>query len=394
VRDGELTDTTYPPIRTSEASGRRLLVRAWYPAARSEGRRRSYFTAAEKASVGPVMSGAPPLPPPSWIDALGELVTHGVVDAPIAEGPFPTLIYSHGASSYIGQNLALVEDLASHGYVVLGLGHPGESAALEYPDGHVTTLEEDFTAALAGLASIPNTMGRATGDAATRLELTSLVLDDNGLGPYARRWVDDTRALLDALTSDAEGVLPAAVRSQCDLERIGALGMSFGAGAATSAAQADERIKAVVNLDGGQNLSDLLDADIRLPLLELTHDLYARWRSAGLDVQALHYNEFFYERVATAGTREDVVRVRLPGVAHLELTDFSFFPAEERAEVFADGGRLSSERIHAVVTTVVRGYFDHTLKGEANGYPDAQLQLLPELEPVDLAPLRSWAAQR
>jgi hypothetical protein len=394
VRDGEFTDTVYPPVRAEEAAGRRCSVRIWYPAASAEGERRRYFSDGERQVAGTFMAGEPPLLPAAWLQRLGDLVTYSVVDAPPASGTFPTLIFSHGLGSYVGQNTALMEHLASHGYVVVGLGHPGESGGLEYPDGSVVTVAEDLRAALAGLSAGPEALERVTGDVPTRLARTRENVDDKGLGPWSRRWVDDTRALIDAFENAALTGIAAEVLALCDLERLGSIGMSFGAAAALSAAQADPRIRAVVNLDGGHSLSDLLDTDIRLPLLELTHDAFAAYEGTGITPQALHYNEFFCEPLATAGVRADVVRLRIPDVAHMELMDFSFFPPEERAHVIRGGGRVSSERLNAIISTFVGAYFDHVLKQAPNGYPEAQLEEFPELKKVDLSPLREWAAQQ
>ncbi|MBX9586330.1 MAG: hypothetical protein K2X50_03645 [Gammaproteobacteria bacterium] len=47
---------------------------------------------------------------------------------PVANGPFPLLIYSHGsASSSITGNRDLSETLASHGYIVVGIEHTGSN---------------------------------------------------------------------------------------------------------------------------------------------------------------------------------------------------------------------------------------------------------------------------
>jgi predicted dienelactone hydrolase len=393
VCDGEFTDTVHPPVRASEADGRRCSVRVWYPADSAEGERRRYFTERELEVAGTFMAGEPPLLPPAWMSRLGEILTHSHIGARPAPGTFPTVVYSHGLGSYLGQNLALMEHLASHGYVVLGIGHPGESGGIEYPDGSVATVAEDLKAGIAALGLTPEALERITGDVPTRLARTRDNVDDKGLGPWSRRWVADTTALLDALWGGTLIGVPAEVVAACDQKRLGSIGMSFGACSAVSAAHADSRFAAAVNLDGGHNLSDLLDTDVRVPLLELTHDAFASYAGTGIEVQALHYNELFFEPLATTGTRQDVVRLRIPDVAHMELMDLSFFPPEERAQAIRGGGRMSSERLNAIVNTLVAAHFDHFLKGSDNGYPAAQVVAFSELQPVDLSPLREGSSQ-
>jgi pimeloyl-ACP methyl ester carboxylesterase len=181
------------------------------------------------------------------------------------------------------------------------------------------------------------------------------------------------------------------VLAACDLDRIGVLGMSFGAAAATSTAQADTRVKAAVCLDGGQCLSDLLDTDIRVPLLELSSDIVGRMTGLGIDAHLIEYNEFFFETLRTAGTREDVTRVLIPDVLHVELTDFLLVPASERAEALPGGGKADGPRVIALLNGFIGGYFDSVLKGEHNGYPKAQLDEFPETRTIDLTAIRTWA---
>lgn len=393
VFEGELTDTTHPPVRASEESGRRLSIRVWYPAASGHGPRRRYLSDAEIAHCGAWMTGdAPGRLPQSWVQRLGGIETHSHIDAPVAPGRFPTLVFSHGGGGFLSQNTTLMEHLASNGYVVIGLGHPGESGALEYPSGDLAHLAPDFSEALTSFATDPATMNRHSADPAQRLDAARSTLD-KALGPWLRRWVHDIRSLLDTLESGSVTGLSPALLAACDLERIGTVGMSFGGAASTCAAQADRRVKAVVSLDGGEFLSDLLDTDIRLPLLELSSDLSGVMRSMGLDSHLITYNEFFYEPHASVGTREDIVRLRLPSAAHLEMTDLVLIPRGERAAI-PGGGSVEGTRVVAIINTLIQAHFDAHLKEASNGYPKAQRDEFPELVAPDLGPLRDWALHR
>lgn len=392
VCDGEFVDTTYPRLRAEDADGRRVMVRIWYPAAGTGGQRRRYFSDAEAAVVGSAMAGdAPGQVPTEWMTRLGEVLTHAIVGADVAEGTFPTLLFSHGLLAYVSQNTPLMEHLASMGYVVLSLTHPGESGGIVHLNGDVVTFDESTRNTIVERASDPSAFDKLSPDIGKRLTATRNTLDERGMGPWSQRWVDDTRALIDALETGALTGAAAPVTAACDLDRIGVLGMSFGAAAAASTAQADTRVKAAVSLDGGQCLSDLLDTDIRVPLLELSSDIAGRMRSLGMDAHLIEYNEFFFEPLRTAGTREDVVRVLIPDVLHLELTDFLLLPAHERAEALPGGGKADGPRVMALLNAFIGGYFDSVLKGEHNGYPRSHLEAFPESRRVDLTPVRVWA---
>ena len=395
VRDGEFTDTTYTALRPEDAGGRRIMVRVWYPAAAGEAgaETRRYFSDAEVEVAGLGVTGdTPGMLPKEWIGRLGEVQTYSVAGAPAAEGTFPALAFSHGALSYVNQNTPLMEHLAGLGYIVWSVSHPGESGGIVYPNGDTLPFDASFKAQMFAMAANPSALDRLSPDIAKRLAAARDSLDDKSLGPWSRRWVDDTRALIDALELGSLSGPAGAIIASCDLERIGVLGMSFGAAAAASTAQADTRVKAVVSLDGGQFLSDLLDTDIRLPFLELTSDAAAPIRRMGMEAHFVEYNEFFFERLRTAGTREDVLRLLIPDAIHLELTDFLFFSADERAAALPGGGAADGPRTIAAINSFIGGYFNSVLKGEANGYPQSQLAEFPELQRIDMTPIREWAA--
>jgi dienelactone hydrolase len=50
-------------------------------------------------------------------------------DAPVADGKFPLIIFSHGNGGFRMQNVFWCEHLASHGYIVVAPDHTGNSAA-------------------------------------------------------------------------------------------------------------------------------------------------------------------------------------------------------------------------------------------------------------------------
>lgn len=390
VVDGEVVDTHYPPIRETEAAGRRLLLRAWYPAL-AEGPPRGYLDDGDEDLVRAFFDNASGLLPVGWLDELRAVTTYSSVGAVPAEGRFPTLLYSHGALSWVGQNTPLMEHLASQGYVVLSIGHSREAAAVRARDGAVQPSDPAFLAAMTSQAAA-SAAAKLAGSPADRLAATRQSIESGPVTRWAQRWVDDQRAVLDALASGRVTGPAADLVATCDLDRVGVLGMSFGGAAAVSAAQQDKRVKAVVNIDGGQFLDDVLDTDIRLPLLYLSHDFLAALRAKGFapegELSIQDHNEFFYEPVSSLGQRTDIHRLRIAGVAHMELTDLALLPVEERRAVFADGGSHDGQRIVDILNVLTAGYFDQVLRGEDNGFPAAQLADLPEVSALDLSVLR------
>jgi predicted dienelactone hydrolase len=387
VRDGEVLDRTYAVMRPEDGDGRRLAVRVWYPAS-ERGEPRRYVVRGESQVLAwfAEINGCPP----EWATELAGVTTHSVEGAPALNGPFPTVVFSHGASSWVSQNTPLMEHLASHGYVVWSVAHPGEACGVHYPDGDLVRGDVRFHESFAGLMTDPRYLDKLTGDVATRLEVTPAFLDDKGMGPWAQRWVDDLRAVIDALEAGSMTGAAAELVEAIDLSRLGTAGMSFGAAAATSTAQQDPRVRAALNLDGGQHLSDLLDTDVRVPLLHLASDIRGQLEGMGVKgVTTVDANEFFFEPLKTAGTRKDVQRMQIADVTHLELTDLVLLPAEQRA-VLPMGGRVESQRTIDLLNAFIHAFFDATLQGRDTGLPTGTF---PEVTPIDVSPIREWAQQ-
>jgi hypothetical protein len=392
VRDGEVLDATHPTMRPEDQQGRRLMVRVWYPASADAhtAPKRGYVVGDEAQLL--TWFAEINASPQEWSERLGAVTTYSVQDAPALEGPFPAVLFSHGASSWVSQNTPLMEHLASHGYVVWSVAHPGEACGVHYPDGGLVREDLHFHETFRGLLSDPRYMDKLTGDVGTRLEATSHFLDGKGMGPWSTRWVNDLRAVIDAIVADSVTGPASDLIATTDASRLGVMGMSFGAAAAVSVAQQDVRVKAVVNLDGAQHLADLLDADVRLPLLHLASDMRAQLEGMGLEgVTALDGNEFFYEPVASAGARSDVHRFWISGLTHLEFTDLVLLPARERADVLPAGGGVESQRTIDLINSFVHAYFDAVLLGQDQGFPDRSLRAFPEVKTVDLSPIRGWA---
>ena len=395
VHDFEFVDTTYPVLRPEDSNGRKLFVRVWYPAADTSGERRKYFEGKELVMVGRPMLEAISMfvPDTTLLDPLADVLTYSYKDAAIAKdvsdaGGFPTLVFSHGGLGNLGQNTAIMEELASRGYVVFSLSHPGQSGGVLYLNGDVDAYDADFHQAVITASTTYEPDGIFSEDISKRYESrTSRWLDDNALGPWLPRWRDDKIAMVDYIEAaqgagQTEGLL-ADILAQSDLSRLAYFGMSYGASAAASAAHADERAKAAIVFDGTHHLSDLLDTNIRVPLLVLTTE----------PIDHSFSNEFFFEPLVSMGEREDITRIWIPEVTHLELFDVMFLPASHR-EGFPGGGVADGDEVHAILIGFMGGFFDHYLKGQDNGYPQVFFEQFPDVRDVDLSRIREWAKMR
>ena len=131
-----LVDTSRPDPWVPERPFRELMVSLWYPAKAPVGERTRYMTPTESELLL-TDGGITDVP----LDILSRTRTNSFVDAPPAGRPnsLPLVVLSPGFGKPRSELTALAEDLASHGYIVVGVEHTYESVATTFPDGRVTT---------------------------------------------------------------------------------------------------------------------------------------------------------------------------------------------------------------------------------------------------------------
>src|SRR5207237_3346343 len=109
---------------------RSLMIQMWYPAA-AETRSASYMP----RSVASLLASGAGLRPA----LLENVKLDASVDAaPLTRnGGWPVILFSPGFGVEREVYAGLVEDLASHGYVVVAIDHPHDASVVQFPDGHV-----------------------------------------------------------------------------------------------------------------------------------------------------------------------------------------------------------------------------------------------------------------
>ncbi|RLU87644.1 alpha/beta hydrolase [Streptomyces griseocarneus] len=265
--------------------------------------------------------------------------THAHLGAPAQPVRRPVLLYGPGGGDPRTMGSTLAEELASHGYVVVTMDHPGDSSEVEFPGDRV---RDTFL----------------RGDARTDPELFRALIDTR---------VADTRFVLDQLEAlaagrnpDAEGrPLPTGLGRALDPRRVGAYGHSAGGTATAQTLYEDPRIAAAANLEGYLDhptgeLYPIARYGTDRPLLLLGTE--------GFD----HREELDRSWSVTRGRR--VERRRLGGTAHWAFTDYAATaPQMQAAGLMPPAARTAlvgasaPERSVPLVRRSVRGFFAHHL---------------------------------
>src|SRR5690606_22968265 len=114
---------------------------------------------------------------------------------------FPVVVFSHGFFLYPEQNSALASRLASHGYIVVSIAHPGDAADLRLEDGPVVATLLASESDDPRLAQALSAMAAGTDLAASREALAVYrdALAATRIGRSFAQWRDDTLAVARAI---------------------------------------------------------------------------------------------------------------------------------------------------------------------------------------------------
>jgi hypothetical protein len=342
------------------AARRELVVWIWYPATSTPDDERAEYLPAAWAPTGQFIG----------LDVDG-LRSNAVTGAPVAAGAgiFPVLVLSPSGFPPL-LLAALAEDLASHGYVVVGVNHTYETAVTVFADGRVVALNP---------AAIGGALGPQTGSHHDVFRSRADV---------CRYKAADLAFVVDELER-MDGDRTSPLCGRLDLGRLGAVGHSMGGDAALEWCRADARCRAAVNLDGAL-WSGIGEAGLDRPALQVLaeHPELRVEPEQAVAVGAAPSVEWFEaeQAIAFEGWRHLHERatpghtVRVAGATHLSFMDVPHLPLVDGSAASAmlaattiDAGRMS--RITSdLVQAFFERYFDGVpaplLDGACPGYPE------------------------
>jgi predicted dienelactone hydrolase len=367
---------------------RRIYVRAWYPARVPEGASaRAYFTPWEAANTARSVATNWGFPVFS-LSHLRHLRTHSFDNAPIETqaGGYPVVIYSHGYWGGVQQNTALMEELASRGYIVFSLAHPYDAGDILFDDGvEIATTPPDFSGVGEGMMAFWNAIDHDTRWAA--FPGYKREADAHRIIQSFDAWRADARFLLANLQA---GTPPNSVQpllQSADLSRLAFGGMSFGGTMAASLCETEPTCVAAANIDGEEFDWQLYDHEVRMPLLVLYSD-WARYSSFPQPEAPFYQNDYAYERLGEVGLSDHVYRVWINGLQHVGLSDLILGARGPVREHYF--GTIDGAEAVATINSFTADFFDEQLKGQDTGFPEAQLQAHPDAVRHDVSGVRDW----
>jgi dienelactone hydrolase len=341
-----LVDESRPEIFSAAPDDKReLMITIYYPASPPPDASPAPYT------TGPIRAefGTP--------DFFQDTVrAHAFMNAPLADDGtrYPVIIFSPGMGFLPIKYAPTLEDLASHGYVVVSLSHPYSTAATVFSDGRVVT-----STAEAGSRALSEATAKATSDA----EFDPVV---NRIGSV---WVADVRFVLDQL--EQFKVSDALFANHLDLTHVGVFGHSMGGGVAVQAMFEDDRFDAAIDMDGtlfGEVATNGIARPVMLMLSERVPLTAEQIKFSGSSPEA---NAYFQQReVATQATVYESAtpgyRLTLNGSTHHTFIGFEPLAAPALFIPAQVVGTIDGTRAVGIINDYVVNFFDQHLKGQGS----------------------------
>ncbi|EFH82134.1 alpha/beta hydrolase family protein [Ktedonobacter racemifer] len=332
---------------------RELMVWVWYPAQSGASKEAASYLPSKWAQAWNQYHGGSLFG--DWLISRAETIhAHAFENVPLAtnQARYPVLIFSPGMGLLPTDYTTLIEDLVSHGYIVVGIAPTYSASAVVFSDGRVVQATEE---------------GKGGNDSDPADVINA------HLQQIEKIWAADTIFVMNQL-EHLNSVGQSLLAGRLDLERLGLFGHSFGGATAAEVCHLDERCKAGIDLDGNL-FGNVVQQGLTKPFLFMHHgtiddcndckDLFTQARSV----------------LRTVPTGEKYI-LGVEGMKHMNFSDFSvmFSPFKLMGIL----GPIDGARGLSITSAYVRAFFDTylnqkpspLLRGPASAYPEVRFDQL------------------
>lgn len=259
--------------------------------------------------------------------------SYSVANAEIARipGGLPVLLLRGGHSALVASYTSLAEELASHGYVVVGVDAPYRSFVVPLPDGRAIPRADQ------------NNVEIRSG--AEAVQLADVLAD---------AWSQDLRFTVDKLQQLNAAGSGSILFGRLDLSRLGALGHSLGGASSLQFCHDDARCRAVADIDGAP-FGSAAKEGVKQPTLILLGE-----HAGEADPQAKWVNANFASLIAHIDAQH-LTQATIPGASHFGFADPTKSPTLMRLVQWI-GGRTSTQQQIAQTSEQLLRFFDRELQ--------------------------------
>ena len=326
----ELTDDSRREIYSGKDEARRFMIQSWYPSeADSSAKRAPWMTDAK--IYAPAIASHIGLPS-FFLDhlALVKIPAYKETEVARREKSYPVILFSHGWNGFNAQNTEQALELASHGYVVVGVQHTYGAVVTVFPNGDV---------ALNNPSALPPDETPTAEYEATAQKLVN-------------QWAGDLGYTLDVLAvMNSSSQTPFA--DKLDLSHVGVYGHSTGGGAAIQFCGTDSRCIALLGMDPFMRpvSYEVIDNGVTQPSFFMFSQVWA-------DEVDSRNNELFNRFYPNVKQPFGVIKIE--GTAHYDFTDLPLL--SPLAPQLGLKGPINGKLVTRIVNDYLLSFFNATLK--------------------------------
>ena len=332
----ELTDTNRLEWFTKDnlEDTRKIMVQVWYPTIDTEGKKENYIdygkirakALAEQFDYKPFIFN-------SLIKVKSNSFSNAKADN--QNGPYPLVIFSHGLGGNRTQNTVIMEELASHGYVVIAIEHAYDANVSIFNN-------EDIADYRSGI----NYERKDEAEDLTPEDFWAIRL------PQLQTRAADVSFLIDVLSENkfSEDILQI-----IDLDYIGILGHSFGGATSIYSAYSDNRINACINLDGWMVVvpDDIINNGIKQNFMYIGQ---GKWWDE------LNYNKLDQFIKSNSSS----TKVLIQGTTHYDFSDMPHLTNAGNI-LGKTGKKIKMDDLKNALNELIISFFNKNLKNSQSG---------------------------
>jgi dienelactone hydrolase len=307
---------------------RKIVVQIWYPASEKSDSLYPYMDYKElRINAIAEQIGQPK----ALVKPAANVQGNSYFKAPLVDGKFPLILFSHGLGGYKTQNSINIETLVSNGYIVIAPDHTYDANITAFPDGSVAEYK----------SNLPE-------------NYSAQEFWDNRL-PQLNTRANDLSFIIDKLQIMKQNPLYYAI----EFDKIGVFGHSFGGATSIVSSWNDTRISACLNLDGWlvPVVDDIINTGLKIPFCYIGQE---QWIKAPLNYEKL---DKFYKN-----STSDSFILKIKGTKHMDYADMPHFSNIGRK--IASGKNVDKEFTNRISNSIL-GFFNDYLKDDSYNWTES-----------------------
>ncbi len=297
------------------------------------------------------------------------ITTNAKPSIPIAatEPSYPVLVFLEGLTGYRQMNNYQVEELVSHGYIVVAIDQPYIAAETVFPDGRKVT----------GLSK--EQMNMLIQQSITPLETTPILNGQpfpQGIIPY---FAQDVLFTLNQLATINQNDSPGIINGRMNLQHVGVFGVSLGGIVASEAALLEPRLKACLVMDAPMP-ANVVANGLQQPGMWITRDAETmrreRSRSGGWSEEEIAQHQTTM-RAVFEKLPANKYFVQIAGAFHVNFMDITYW--SPLTSTLGISGPIDGQRAYRIINAYSLAFFDKYLKGNSASLLELPAKQYPEV---------------